>query len=56
MVDGAVFEGEFRHGKRHGDGVIRLPSGKTERANWEKGRRRGYSEIDVDPPGAVLRG
>jgi hypothetical protein len=38
---GAVFEGEFAEGQRHGRGVIIYPDGSEYSGNWQNDKRHG---------------
>ncbi|MBQ8289679.1 MAG: hypothetical protein IJY01_02255 [Clostridia bacterium] len=44
--DGSRYEGEFKHGLRHGYGTyIKVYDGSTYRGFWEGGVRHGYGEL-----------
>ena len=44
--DGSRYEGEFKHGLRHGYGTyIKVHDGSTYRGFWEGGVRHGYGEL-----------
>jgi hypothetical protein len=55
ISDGTRYEGEFRHGKRHGQGLATLPGGLSHDGAWVDGEIRGYGKA-THPNGDVYEG
>eukprot|EP00997_Jenningsia_sp_PLL12_P007170 NODE_3782_length_732_cov_57.027818_g3185_i0.p1 GENE.NODE_3782_length_732_cov_57.027818_g3185_i0~~NODE_3782_length_732_cov_57.027818_g3185_i0.p1 ORF type:complete len:212 (+),score=30.86 NODE_3782_length_732_cov_57.027818_g3185_i0:64-699(+) len=43
-----VYEGEWRDGKQHGIGELRLRGGNKYKGRWRAGKKEGYGESVVD--------
>lgn len=53
--NGDVYEGEWKEGKRHGQGKITWPTGVVYEGNWKEGKRTGKGKYTWTS-GAVYEG
>lgn len=53
--DGRVYEGEWRDGQPHGEGLARHPDGTRYRGHWQQGKRHGQGELTT-PDGGHYQG
>ena len=52
-TDGRCYEGQFRDGKKHGEGKLSWPDGRSYTGQWDTGRQHGVG-ITVTAKGAAV--
>ena len=46
LMDGSIYEGEFKNGKRHGQGTYTWSDGEVYVGNWKDGSRWNGTTYD----------
>lgn len=46
--DGSTYDGEWKDGKRNGQGVMKYPSGQQYDGEWKNGKKHGRGAVFCD--------